>query len=108
MPDARKRHPKLTLGAILRNARQEVGVGLKTAAPRLGVDYTYLSKIENGVVTPSAELLSRMAKYYNADSDSLFTAADRLPPDVEEILRSNKEDVIDILRKRFGRGSRQR
>src|SRR2546426_2956318 len=96
------------LGAMLRRARKEVGVGLKAAAPHLGVDYSYLSKIENGVVTPSAELLARMAKYYSTDQDSLFAAANRLPPDVEDILRKNKPEVIGILRKRFGRGGRER
>src|SRR6266571_1080990 len=78
------------LGVLLRQARKEAGASLKTAAPRLGVDYTYLSKIENGAVMPSVSLLSRMAKYYSVDSDALFTAADRLPPDVEGILRANK------------------
>ena len=96
------------LGPLLRSSRLASGVGIKKAAPELGVTYTYLSKIENGVATPSAELLAKMAKYYGSDSDALFAVASRLPPDVARILSESRAEAVELLRKRFGRGSRRR
>jgi len=95
------------LGPLIRDRRCASGLGLKRAAPHLGVTYTYLSKIENGLVTPSDELLQRMAAYYG-DSDALFAAASRLPPDVQAILRENQQEAVQVLRKRFGGGGRKR
>jgi len=50
-----------SLGPTLREIRRESGVSLKAAGPELGVSYTYLSKIENGYVTPSAGFIERLA-----------------------------------------------
>lgn len=97
-----------SLGTLLRRLRQEAGVGIKSAGPELGVDYSYLSKIENGVVSPSAELLEKLAEYYEADSDSLFRAAGRIPPDVRQILDQHFDEAIAELRRRFGVDKRQR
>jgi transcriptional regulator with XRE-family HTH domain len=72
-------------------------------APEVGVNYTHLSKIENGVAMPSPALLSRLASYYAADSDQLHLAAERLPPDVETILSDHREEAILLLRSRFDR-----
>ncbi len=96
------------IGELLRGIRQEAGVGIKTVAPQLGVNYTYLSKIENGVVTPSAPLLSRMAKYYAVNRDSLFAAASRLPPDVERILEEHHHEAVELLRRHLGGDRRER
>lgn len=90
------------LGVLLRDVRQRAGESLKSSAPDLGVTYTYLSKIENGVVSPSSELLSRIATRYELDSDLLYNAAGKLPPDVTRILRQHTREVVDLLRRHFG------
>jgi transcriptional regulator with XRE-family HTH domain len=74
---------------------------LKVVGAELGVSYTYISKIENGVVVPSPELLQRLAIYYKAEPDQLFRRADRLPPDVAAIVKNNREQVVELLRKHF-------
>jgi transcriptional regulator with XRE-family HTH domain len=91
------------LPALLREVRQTAGVSLKEAGPELGVDYTYLSKLEHGVVSPSVDLLSRMVKYYDTDQDKIFLAAGRLPPDVDAIVERHRDEVIVLLRKHFAR-----
>lgn len=101
--------PTKNFGNHLRELRRLKGVGLKSAAPALGVSYTYLSKLENEKATPSEELLTRLASYYQADSDELFVLADRIPDDVRSILRENPRSALEFLRERFGgRGPEQR
>jgi transcriptional regulator with XRE-family HTH domain len=86
----------------LRRLRRKKGVGLKRAAPQLGVSYTYLSKIENNRAVPSADLLERIASYYETDKDELLILADKIPDDVRRILRDNPREALDFLRRRFG------
>ncbi len=66
--------------------------------------YTYLSKIENGRVRPSSELISRLAHRYGIDPDTLFTAAGKLPPDIEQIVRERPREAVDLLRRHLGHG----
>ncbi|SRR5258705_11725316 len=91
-----------SLGKLLRDLRIQAGDGIKTAAPKLDVDYSYLSKIENGIANPSADFLSRVASCYGVDVDTLFLSASRLPPDVARIIESKPRDVITLLRGHFG------
>lgn len=91
------------LPELLRRIRKDVGLSIKAAGPRLGVNYTYLSKIENGAVAPSAELLSRMAEVYNENPEELFRAAKRLPPDVLDWLEEHRDEAIAVLRSRFAK-----
>lgn len=90
------------LGSLLREIRLSSGEGIKTAAPRLDVDYSYISKIENGLANPSPDFLTRVAALYGVDPDTLFLAAGRLPPDVDEILRERTKEAIALLRSRLG------
>lgn len=88
--------------SVLRELRSQSGVGIKKLAPELGVSYTYLSKLENDQVRPSAALVQRVANYFNYDEDRLLIAADRVPPDILRILQENPEEAIGFLREQFG------
>ncbi len=90
------------LGARLRGVRESRGVGIKAVAPQVGLTYSYLSKIENGLATPSEETLEKLAAYYGLDADVLEVLAGRLPEDIVEILQGDPEGAIKYLRKRFG------
>jgi transcriptional regulator with XRE-family HTH domain len=94
--------PADSLGNRLRQLRLRRGVGIKGAAPALGVCYSYLSKIENQKVIPSDSVIERMAAYYHADAEELFLLADRIPEDVKTILRNNPQEALRFLRQRFG------
>jgi len=98
----------MEFGELLRELRSRKGLGIKRVAPQLGITYTYLSKIETNQVRPSAELIDRMASYFAYDRDLLLLAADRVPPDILEILREHPEDAIEYLRATFGRSQNDR
>lgn len=90
-------------GDILRELRGDVGIGIKRLAPELGVSYTYLSKLESNRIRPSEELVERVAEYFNYDRNRLLLAAEKIPPEILEILRENPDEAIEFLRERFGR-----
>jgi transcriptional regulator with XRE-family HTH domain len=91
------------LGSRLKALRAKTGRGIKQVAPRLGITYTYLSKLENDEKKPSQQLVERIAHYYGQDASGLLVASGRVPPDILEILQSEPERAIAFLRQRFGR-----
>lgn len=93
----------IKFGTVLRQLRTKTGVGIKVLAPRLGVTYTYLSKLENDEVGPSEELVGRVAKYFKYDRDHLLLSAGKVPPEVLDILRENPDRAVQFLKDRFGR-----
>jgi transcriptional regulator with XRE-family HTH domain len=92
----------MDFGSILRRLRLNSGASIKTLAPELGVNYTYLSKLENNEARPSEELVERVSKYFRYSSSELFLAAGRVPPDILEILRTHPQDAVEFLRRHFG------
>lgn len=99
----------MKFGSILRQLRSERGQGIKSLAPELGVNYSYLSKLENHTIMPSPELVGRVAEYFNYDRDQLLLSAGKVPEEILAILREHPEEALDYLRERFGakRGSEQ-
>jgi len=89
------------LGERLRELRLARARGLKRVAPDLGVSYTYLSKLENGLVEPSPKTLLRLAEYYEVSFEGLAGLAGRLPDDLMARLQADPEGLISVLREHF-------
>lgn len=92
------------LGQYLRTLREKNGRGLKRVAPKVGVSYSYLSKLENGFLEPSQATIERLARYYGVDPEVMAVLAGKLPDDLVDILQSNPEEAIRLLRDTFGDG----
>lgn len=92
----------MEFGKLLRELRTRQGIGIKRLAPLLGVDYSYLSKLENSETRPSEQLVDRVAAYFDYDRNRLLLSAGKVPPEVLEILRNNPDQAIEFLRERFG------
>lgn len=88
-------------GAVLRELRVRCGLGIKSAAPLVGISYSYLSKIENNVKQPSLGLITELCKLYGADADTVIAKSGALPPDVKEIVKTHGKDVFDLLRSTY-------
>jgi transcriptional regulator with XRE-family HTH domain len=84
--------PVLTFGRRLRQLRRERSLTQRQLAERTGVDFTYLSKLENDRLdhTPSLKTLRALAEALDADELDLMEYADKVPPFFEAIAR-NKE-----------------
>jgi transcriptional regulator with XRE-family HTH domain len=57
----KKREKMDTLGQRIKEARKQAGISLRELAARTGMEYTYLSKIQNDHYMPSIRALDRIA-----------------------------------------------
>ncbi len=92
----------MKIGRLLKTLRMQKGVSIKKLGPELGLDYTYISKVENSKASPSPAVIEKMSHYFDYDSDELMIAAGKIPKDIQKILRNNPEEAIKYLRKKFG------
>ena len=74
-------------GERLRELRRERGFTLRQLADLAGVDFTYLSKVENDRVpyTPSAETIRTLARALGGDPLELLRLANKLPEELEAL-----------------------
>jgi transcriptional regulator with XRE-family HTH domain len=81
-PASRKR-PTNRFGQRVRQLRREKGLSLRNLAPKVGVGFTYLSKVENGRLDfgdyPSEALIHKLAEALEADEDELLLLAEKVP-----------------------------
>lgn len=83
----------------LRELRKKAGLSQRDLAERVGIDFTYLSKIENGIVGPPRELVIRKLAHELAVTlkiedetgltDELITEAGKIPSDLARTLAQN-------------------
>jgi transcriptional regulator with XRE-family HTH domain len=69
------------VGKNLRGLRDSKGYTLREVAEPLGIDYSYLSKVEKGQPA-SLELLQKLADFYKVDISYLFM---EIPEELQEI-----------------------
>ena len=86
------------LGERIRELRKARGLTQRTLAEAVGIDFTYLSKIENNTVpySPSEKTLKKLANELEADELELLRLAERLTGEVKAI--TNTELGIRFLR----------
>lgn len=69
----------MDFGSRIRDLRKEKDISLRDLADRVGLDFTYLSKIENGKVEPPSEdKIRKMAKVLEADEEELLDLAGKV------------------------------
>ena len=96
----------MSFGMKVRALRKERGMSQKTLAAKTGIDFTYLSKVENErSPPPSEEVIRSMADALSTDSDELIRLAGKVPSDVTQFLLTHPE-AIQHLRS-FEGGARQ-
>lgn len=89
------------VGDLLRRLRTERGQSLRGAARDLGVDPSYLSKVERGQKPLPEGLRRQVSDYYDTDSDRLEIASGAVPADVARILAEHPK-AVEELRQRYG------
>ncbi|MCP4663131.1 MAG: helix-turn-helix domain-containing protein [bacterium] len=77
-------------GQKLRHLRQTKGLTLRALASAVGVDFTYLSKIENGKAgyVPRADTIRAIATALDTDALELLELAKKVPPELERFAAS--------------------
>ncbi|MCT7905109.1 Uncharacterized protein conserved in bacteria [Candidatus Ornithobacterium hominis] len=61
-----------TIGQILRNKRQELGLLLRQVSAYVDIDQAILSKIERNDRKPTREMLEKLAEILKLDKDELL------------------------------------
>lgn len=79
----------MAFGERVRELRKAQGMSQRELADRAGIDFTYLSKIENGrMEPPSEQVIRRVAEELDADVDELIVLADKFPSDLAQELKT--------------------
>lgn len=72
-----------TVGQRIREIRKDRNLTQRELAERVGINFTYLSRVENDRLddeqTPREDTLQKIAKALNADADELLLLARRIP-----------------------------
>jgi transcriptional regulator with XRE-family HTH domain len=97
----------LRFGKKLRQLRKALNLSLRELAGRAGVDFTYLSKMENGQLPPPSEsVVARLAGALGADRDELLQLSGRVPADIAGMVKNRARHEFGLkckeLRKRVG------
>lgn len=80
-----------TFGQRLRELRKANNLSQRDLADRVGLDFTYLSKIENDKMgPPAADNISKLAELLGADSDELLALAGKVPQGLGETLKKSE------------------
>ena len=97
----------LSFGEQLRRWRKKKGLSQRELGRQAGIDFTYISKVENdvpGFDTLSEEALARMADALDVDADEMITRAGKVPSDVRRILVDDFSLVKEIRERKRGFG----
>lgn len=98
----------LSFGEWMRRWRKKKGLSQRALAREVGIDFTYISKVENdvpGFESPSEETLSRLAEALDVDADEMITRAGRVPSDVQRILVDDFSLVKEVRERGRGYGN---
>lgn len=95
----------MTFGGQIRQLRKSHRLTLRELAAQVGIDFTYLSKIENDQGSPPAEgTIRRLAEVLGADEDELTLLADKLPEEfTQDLLNRPEQQVAELYRSMAGK-----
>ncbi|NEP07050.1 MAG: helix-turn-helix transcriptional regulator [Okeania sp. SIO2G4] len=90
-----------SFGKLIRQARKDKGYSQRELAKFLGVDFTYLSKLENDRAdyAPKEEVIRGLARNLDLDEEELIFLAGRIPQQYEEILKQNPKEMLALFRR---------
>ena len=98
-----------SFGAYLRRTRKHKKLTQRALASEVGINFTYLSKVENavpGFSSLSEPTLEKLADALDVDPDKMITRAGKIPSDVRQVLVDDFSLVKEIRdRKKIDDGS---
>lgn len=74
-------------GKVLREKRRAAGFSQRQLADKAGVDFSYISKLENDrLASPAAETVHRLAKVLGCPAEELLAPARKMPVGVNDAM----------------------
>jgi transcriptional regulator with XRE-family HTH domain len=101
---ARRHRTTGTLGAFLRERREELrrddaAYSLRQVAERIGVEPSYLSKVERDLGSPpSEETLRRLSRELEVDADVVLALAGKVSRDLQDAIRKRPALFAQLIR----------
>jgi transcriptional regulator with XRE-family HTH domain len=88
-------------GDIIRQARKDKGYSQRELAKFIGLDFTYLSKLENDRADypPKEDVIRAIARNLSLDEEELIFLAGRIPHQEEEVLKQHYKDMPLLFRR---------
>jgi len=87
-----------TFGQKLRALRRGRGIAQRKLAERAGVDFSYISKLENDrLPPPAADTVVRICEALGVTPDELLAASGKMPPQIQQDIASSQA-AIQFLR----------
>ena len=93
-----------TFGSFVRGRREELraadrSYSVRQVATRIGVQPSYLSKVERGDVAPPSEAtITKLAGDLDVDRDYLLALAGKVASDLEEVIRKRPVLFARLIR----------
>ncbi len=77
-------------GQILRELRHAKGLSQRALAEKIEVDFSYISKVENGrLPPPSADTIVKISQALDVAPDELLSLTRKMPTQVKEMLSAS-------------------
>lgn len=88
-----------TFGEKMKALRKAKRITQRDLADLVGVDFTYISKMENGklINAPAEETIRKIARVLEIDADEFVVAARKVPKTIQETI-VNDDFVVNFLR----------
>lgn len=81
---------KRTFGQVLRELRRSKGISQRDLAGKVGVDFSYISKIENDrLPPPAADTIVKICHALEVSPDSLLAMSGKIPSEFREAIGSS-------------------
>ncbi|MFO1432074.1 MAG: helix-turn-helix transcriptional regulator [Candidatus Competibacteraceae bacterium] len=79
-----------TFGSTLRELRRSKGVSQRDLAGKIGVDFSYISKVENDrLPPPAADTIVKICDALGVKPEELLALTGKLPTDAKEMLSTS-------------------
>jgi transcriptional regulator with XRE-family HTH domain len=88
----------MNLGETIKALRDERRLSMRGLAKAVDVSPMHISNIEKGFMKGSSELIAKIARALETDVDRLLHIADRVDPEVVEVIQKNPQTVPSFLR----------
>ena len=88
----------MNLGETIKALRDEKRLSMRGLGKALDVSPMHISNIEKSFTKGSSELIAKIARARETDVDSLLHIADRVDPEVVEVIQQNPRAVPSFLR----------
>jgi transcriptional regulator with XRE-family HTH domain len=104
MNDKTERTGMQPFGQHLRQLRKAKGISQRDLAAQIGIDFSYLSKIETGSLEflPSEAVILQIAQVLEVDGNELVCLAGKMPPRLKDMMEDNPllTELIHVLSQR--------